>query len=125
MVIWDKILQMLLVKTLKPAIGRRILVFGWVHPKYDETWLGTGAYQQGFGLNCTLGSIFVYSISRWDFFRSSKNSATDPGGSTVFAGYVDNTGSISKSFFRELNGKSYFQTRDRLKRTPATYGGYV
>jgi len=46
-------------------------------------------------------------------------------GSTVFAGYVDNTGSISKSFFRELNGKSYFQTRDRLKRTPATYGGYV
>lgn len=76
------------------------------------------------GLNCTLGSIFVYSISSW-YFNILKNSATDPGGSTVFAGYVDNTGSISKSFFRELNGKSYFQTRDRLKRTPATYGGYV
>ena len=118
MVICDKILQMLLVKTLKPAIGRRILVFGWLPPRYDETWLGTGAYQQGFG------SIFVYSFSSWDF-KILKNSATDPGGSTVFAGYVDNTGSISKSFFRELNGKSYFQTRDRLKRTPATYGGYV
>lgn len=93
-------------------------MFGWVHPRHDETWIGTVTYQQGFG------SIFVYSISSWDF-NILKNSATDPGGSTVFAGYVDNTGSISKSFFRELNGKSYFQTRDRLKRTPATYGGYV
>ncbi|CAK9060139.1 unnamed protein product [Durusdinium trenchii] len=58
-------------------------------------------------------------------------------GSTVFAGYVEETGAvwgfervaliidalgsqISESFFQQVDGRRYFRTRDRLKRLPSS-----
>ena len=46
-------------------------------------------------------------------------------GPTVFAGYVDGAGRIGCTFFKYLDSKRYYGTRDRLKRVPGGGLAYV